>query len=168
MPANPSLVLSTANQYPIPSCSSELANALFFPTLKSPQFVSLDQISRVSDTPLPEAPHQPHSTPANQESTPLATTDPSTPTQSSGDGLPARFCSVKGCKAVIPGSYEFKMCPSCRTRYRGYGITKRRKWKAEREAFSVELNNLRVDEDNRRKDKGLPVCLVPLSFSVLR
>ena len=69
-----------------------------------------------------------------------------------------RFCSVKGCKAVIPGnqifilfsyylmlinenqaSDEYKMCPTCRTRYRTYGNTKRVKWKAERDAFDQDV-----------------------------
>jgi hypothetical protein len=36
----------------------------------------------------------------------------------------------------ILASYEYKMCPACRTRYRTqYGNTKRAKWKAERDAF---------------------------------
>ena len=88
----------------------------------------------------------------------------------------ARFCSVKGCKAVIPGkqtfilfsycrilinenlaSYEYKMCPTCRTRYRTYGNTKRAKWKAERDAFDREMAILRAVEDEKRKAKGLKV-----------
>jgi hypothetical protein len=73
------------------------------------------------------------------------------------DASPTRFCSVKGCKAVIPGSYDYKMCPSCRTRYRGYGITKRAKWKNEREAFEKEMTNLRATEDERRIANGDPV-----------
>ncbi|KAF8957393.1 hypothetical protein BDZ97DRAFT_109410 [Flammula alnicola] len=68
---------------------------------------------------------------------------------------PSRFCSVKGCKAIIPGSYEFKMCPPCRTRYRAYGNTKRAKWKSEREVFEREMTALRAQEDERRKEKGL-------------
>lgn len=85
----------------------------------------------------------------------------------------ARFCTVKGCKAVISGkpkvsclsyaycdilaSYEYKMCPPCRTRYRTYGNTKRAKWKAERDAFDREMTSLRTVEDERRKAKGLGV-----------
>jgi hypothetical protein len=46
------------------------------------------------------------------------------------------------------------MCPPCRVRYRSYGITKRAKWKAEREAFDRELADLRVKEDERRKLAG--------------
>ena len=84
-----------------------------------------------------------------------------TPAEDSAEGDPSdgppRYCSVKGCKAVIPGSYEYKMCPSCRTRYRGYGITKRKKWKAERQAFEHEMGELRRAEDERRKANGLPV-----------
>ncbi|KAF9458177.1 hypothetical protein BDZ94DRAFT_1271440 [Collybia nuda] len=67
---------------------------------------------------------------------------------------PSRYCSVKGCKLVISSDYTFKMCPSCRTRYRTYGNTKRAKWKAEREAFDRELAGLRTKEDERRRQAG--------------
>jgi hypothetical protein len=96
---------------------------------------------------------------------------PPTPAEDPAEGYlsddgPPRYCSVKGCKAVIPGSYEYKMCPSCRTRYRGYGITKRKKWKAERQAFEHEMVELRRAEDERRKANGLPVgpeiILIPI------
>ncbi|KAG5642474.1 hypothetical protein DXG03_002752 [Asterophora parasitica] len=70
-------------------------------------------------------------------------------------GEDTRPCSVKGCKAVIPVSYNYKMCPPCRTRYRSYGNTKRTKWKAEREAFDRELAGLRTKEDERRKKEGM-------------
>ncbi|KAK0473753.1 hypothetical protein IW261DRAFT_1503266 [Armillaria novae-zelandiae] len=75
--------------------------------------------------------------------------------------LPPRFCSVKGCKTIIAGSYAYKMCEPCRNRYRSYGITKRAKWKAERAAFEQELETLREVEDERRKNAGL----APLSES---
>jgi hypothetical protein len=55
-------------------------------------------------------------------------------------------------------SYEYKMCPTCRTRYRTYGNTKRAKWKAERDAFDREMAILRAVEDEKRKAKGLRVC----------
>lgn len=58
---------------------------------------------------------------------------------------------------TYPDSYEFKMCPSCRTRYQKYGNTKRAKWKAEREAFEREMAILRTAEDERRKSEGLHV-----------
>ncbi|KAJ7116825.1 hypothetical protein C8R43DRAFT_1038242 [Mycena crocata] len=70
-----------------------------------------------------------------------------------------RFCSVKGCKAIIQESmedYPYKMCQPCRTRYRLYGITKRAKWKAEREAYDREVEGLRAKEDVRRAANGLP------------
>ena len=54
-------------------------------------------------------------------------------------------------------SYEYKMCPPCRTRYRTYGNTKRAKWKAERDAFDREMATLRTMEDEKRKSKGLRV-----------
>jgi hypothetical protein len=87
-----------------------------------------------------------------------------------------RFCTVKGCKAIIVEStgtfftiqyctfftefievYPYKMCQPCRSRYRNYGITKRAKWKTEREAFHRELEGLRAKEDLRRAANGLPV-----------
>ncbi|KAJ7610896.1 hypothetical protein FB45DRAFT_1037783 [Roridomyces roridus] len=74
-----------------------------------------------------------------------------------------RFCSVKGCKQVIAETigksgqeYPFKMCKPCRDRYRVYGITKRAKWKAERQAYDRELEDLREKEDLRRAADGLP------------
>ena len=96
-----------------------------------------------------------------------------------------RFCSIKGCKAVIPGlhfivrlphanavlfpaSYAFKMCPPCRVRYRTYGTTKRAKWKAEREAFDRELADLRYMEDERRKVAGERVSISLTDFLVDR
>lgn len=54
-------------------------------------------------------------------------------------------------------SYEYKMCPPCRTRYRTYGTTKRAKWKAERDAFDREMATLSAMEDEKRKAKGLRV-----------
>jgi hypothetical protein len=70
---------------------------------------------------------------------------------------------------MIAADYFFKMCEPCRDRYRGYGITKRAKWRAERVAANAELEALRVEEDNRRADEGLPVriltCYVPCFYS---
>ena len=78
---------------------------------------------------------------------------------------PSRYCSVKGCKAMIPGDYFFKMCEPCRDRYRAYGITKRAKWRAERVAANTELEALRIEEDKRRADEGLPVRISNLITS---
>ncbi|KAK1227206.1 hypothetical protein PQX77_009840 [Marasmius sp. AFHP31] len=72
-----------------------------------------------------------------------------------------RYCSIKGCKAVLSAESSYKMCTPCRDRYRNYGITKRAKWKAERVAFDQELEKLRHAEDERRAKEGLP----PLSES---
>jgi|ERR1700722_46337 len=69
----------------------------------------------------------------------------------------SRFCSVKGCKAIIPNDYFFKMCEPCRDRYRGYGTTKRAKAKRDRLAADTELGILREAEDKRRIEAGLPV-----------
>ncbi|KAJ7103158.1 hypothetical protein B0H15DRAFT_1016974 [Mycena belliarum] len=73
-----------------------------------------------------------------------------------------RYCSVKGCKAIILETieeYAFKMCRNCRDKYRNYGITKRAKWKAERETYDKELEGLRVKEDMRRAAEGLPLLV---------
>ncbi|KAF9525214.1 hypothetical protein CPB83DRAFT_838329 [Crepidotus variabilis] len=72
---------------------------------------------------------------------------------------PMQQCSVRGCKKLLPVSYELKMCPPCRSRYQKYGTTKRAKWKASREAFNKELAALRATEDERRERIGL----LPLS-----
>ena len=76
---------------------------------------------------------------------------------SSVDGpLPPRFCSIKGCKTLIPGNSFFKMCEPCRDRYRSYGTTKRAKWKREKEVVVAELHKRRTEEDARRAAEGLP------------
>ncbi|KAK7464718.1 hypothetical protein VKT23_005924 [Stygiomarasmius scandens] len=67
---------------------------------------------------------------------------------------PRRYCTIKD-------SYPYKMCEPCRIRHRQYGLTKRAKSKAERVAFDQELSSLRLAEDEKRKEKGLP----PLSES---
>ncbi|KAI5887837.1 uncharacterized protein SCHCODRAFT_02553159 [Schizophyllum commune H4-8] len=67
-----------------------------------------------------------------------------------------RFCSVKGCKNILPGDYEFKMCVPCRDKYKKYGETKRAKWKSEREQLERELAALRAAEDARRRAAGMP------------
>ncbi|KAJ7066615.1 hypothetical protein C8F01DRAFT_1123936 [Mycena amicta] len=75
-----------------------------------------------------------------------------------------RYCSVKGCKAIIPDSvedYPFRMCRSCRDRYRIYGITKRKKSKTARADHDKQLEALLTKEDERRAGEGLP----PLSES---
>ncbi|KAJ2925011.1 hypothetical protein H1R20_g12071, partial [Candolleomyces eurysporus] len=124
------------SQLTLASSSSELANALTFPAqyyqeeedVEPPQSGPGEDASAGCISPaMLQGSEDPVSTPAE---------DPAGGNVS--DGSP-RYCSVKGCKAVIPGSYEYKMCPPCRTRYRGYGITKRKKWKAERQAFEHEM-----------------------------
>ncbi|KAI0305269.1 hypothetical protein B0F90DRAFT_1180665 [Multifurca ochricompacta] len=69
----------------------------------------------------------------------------------------SRYCSVKGCRNVIGGEYLFKMCVPCRNRYRGYGMTKRSKWKRGREIAAQELDRVRAEEDARRVQQGLPL-----------
>ncbi|KAI9444191.1 hypothetical protein H4582DRAFT_1069488 [Lactarius indigo] len=68
-----------------------------------------------------------------------------------------RYCSVKGCRSLIGGDYLFKMCVPCRNRYRGYGMTKRSKWKRGREIATQELERVRAEEDARRARQGLPL-----------
>ncbi|KAF5336376.1 hypothetical protein D9611_006716 [Ephemerocybe angulata] len=121
---------------PIASSSSELANALTLPAQYLQPPTAPDCISPAVLQGSEEAPAE--------------------ASDSNSDSDAPRFCSVKGCKAVIPGSYDYKMCPSCRTRYRGYGITKRAKWKNEREVFEREMAELRAAEDERRDATGLP------------
>ncbi|TFY75122.1 hypothetical protein EWM64_g8889, partial [Hericium alpestre] len=112
--------------------SSELAGALTLPPI-DPQH---------SPTPEP-APSPAPSTSAH-------------PVGSPSSGLPPRYCSVKGCKAIMSGDYLFKMCQSCRDRYRVYGNTKRNKWKREREVASAALERIRDHQDQRREEVGLP------------
>jgi hypothetical protein len=95
---------------------------------------------------------------ANDDATPApadsVATSPSTTPRSSGQ---SRYCSVKGCRNVIGGDYLFKMCVPCRNRYRGYGLTKRSKFKRGREVAAHELRRERAEEDTRRAQQGLPV-----------
>lgn len=124
--------------------SSELAGALTLPPL-DPSNDSQD----VNDDDATPAPVQ-----ADDVGTP-----PSTTTRSSGQ---PRYCSVKGCRSVIGGDYLFKMCVSCRNRYRGYGMTKRSKSKRGREVAALELRRVRAEEDSRRAQQGLPVSVLKL------
>ncbi|KAF7797055.1 hypothetical protein EIP86_008247 [Pleurotus ostreatoroseus] len=71
--------------------------------------------------------------------------------------LPPRYCSIKGCKTVIPGDSFFKMCEPCRDRYRNYGTTKRKKWKKEKEEAIAEMEKMREEENKRRVESGLSI-----------
>jgi hypothetical protein len=119
--------------------SSELAGALTLPPLDP----SNDSQDANDDA-----------TPAPEQADEGVATSPSTTTRSSGQ---SRYCSVKGCRNVIGGDYLFKMCVSCRNRYRGYGMTKRSKSKRGREVAAQELQRVRAEEDTRRAQQGLPV-----------
>lgn len=131
------------------SSSSELANALTLPPPRPQiQAESTSDANYLLEEQTEEG-KEIQSTPASSDAAP----------QDSNEG-PTRLCSVKGCKSALPPSYEFKMCPPCRTRYRSYGNTKRAKWKTEREAFDREMAALRAFEDKRRELEGLPVDLV--------
>lgn len=118
--------------------SSELAGALTLPPL-DPSNDSQD--ANDDETPAPAQ-------------TDGVATPPSTTARSSGH---SRYCSVKGCRNVIGGDYLFKMCVSCRNRYRGYGMTKRSKSKRGREVAAQELRRVRGEEDTRRAQQGMPV-----------
>ena len=83
------------------------------------------------------------------------------PSEEHDSSAPARLCSIKGCKALVSGSSFYKMCEPCRDRYRNYGITKRAKWKHEKQIAVAELQKAREEEDQRRAEAGLPVsCAV--------
>ncbi|KAJ7269343.1 hypothetical protein B0H12DRAFT_33564 [Mycena haematopus] len=143
-----------------PSSSSTLAGALTLPP-------STNTRAHVSTAPPPVLPSVSDSTNttvstsgAETFSAPTTTGGPIPPnSEGQTSDVRPRFCSVKGCKAIIVESievYPYKMCQPCRNRYRNYGITKRAKWKSEREAFLRELEVLRVKEDERRASNGLP------------
>ncbi|KAH9017125.1 hypothetical protein EDB83DRAFT_2438409 [Lactarius deliciosus] len=114
--------------------SSELAGALTLPPLDS----SGD----------PEDAYNPTSAQIDE-------TEP--PSSAARPVVQSRYCSVKGCRSLIGGEYLFKMCVPCRNRYRGYGMTKRSKWKRGREIAAQELERVRVEEDARRARQGLPL-----------
>ena len=117
--------------------SSELAGALTLPPLDS-----------FADSPDAYSP----------TSAQIGDTGPASSAAPSPDQ--SRYCSVKGCRSVIGGDYLFKMCVPCRNRSRGYGMTKRSKWKRGREIAAQELDRIRVEEDARRTRQGLPVSSV--------
>ncbi|TFY54212.1 hypothetical protein EVJ58_g8993 [Rhodofomes roseus] len=48
-----------------------------------------------------------------------------------------------------------EMCEPCRDRYRNYGITKRAKWKQEKEVAVAELQKVHGEEDDRPAEAGL-------------
>ena len=121
--------------------SSELAGALTLPPLDPSNDSQDAQDVNDDETPAPEQADG-------------VAASPSTTARSSGQ---SRYCSVKGCRNVIGGDYLFKMCVSCRNRYRGYGMTKRSKSKRGREVAAQELRRVRAEEDTRRAQQGLPV-----------
>ena len=98
---------------------------------------------------------------------PLASLSPAIfdrPSEEHDGSAPPRLCSIKGCKALVSGSSYFKMCEPCRDRYRNYGITKRAKWKQEKQIAVAELQKAREEEDQRREEAGLPVSLAVRSI----
>ncbi|KII84619.1 hypothetical protein PLICRDRAFT_57585 [Plicaturopsis crispa FD-325 SS-3] len=137
------------------SRTSELAGALTLPPL---QFSIDNNASQASSSALPQD-ATPSAGPSFDGQPHEEEEDPDAPhEQDTGkdESYPPRFCSVKGCKTIMPGDYFFKMCEPCRDRYRAYGITKRAKWKRERVETDAELEKLREAEDKRRADAGLP------------
>lgn len=91
---------------------------------------------------------------------PLASLSPAIfdrPSAAHDDSTPPRLCSIKGCKALVSSDSFYKMCEPCRDRYRNYGITKRAKWKQEKQIAVAELQKAREEEDLRRAEVGLPV-----------
>ncbi|KDQ60402.1 hypothetical protein JAAARDRAFT_605406 [Jaapia argillacea MUCL 33604] len=144
--------------------SSELAGALHLPTSSGSSEPRRSHY-REHVTCTPQAPN-PHPSPPKSPSLPPPNShqhendlepehDPDDQSPPSHPTI-VRYCSVKGCKATLPTSYFFKMCEPCRDRYRGYGNTKRAKWKRERIAMKFELEKIREKEDKRREESGLP------------
>ncbi|EKM56959.1 uncharacterized protein PHACADRAFT_194534 [Phanerochaete carnosa HHB-10118-sp] len=70
--------------------------------------------------------------------------------------LPPRFCSIKGCKTVMDGNSLFKMCETCRSKYKTYGNTKRKKWKEEKAKAIAEMERQREEQNRVRAEQGLP------------
>ena len=130
---------------------------------KSPR-QSTSSASRLSDPPPPTQGPEIHpvlaevlKTIPNIDAPPRFTSGPTVSVTASPEGpLPPRFCSIKGCKTLIPGNSFFKMCEPCRDRYRNYGTKKRAKWKHEKQVAVAELNKMRAEEDARRAAQGLP------------
>ncbi|KAJ7361335.1 hypothetical protein DFH08DRAFT_843807 [Mycena albidolilacea] len=151
-------------QPPAPPSSSTLAGALTLPpsalTLQpSPNTQNSNAQNHQPSVPVLPSPSDSASVTPEPTTTSGAIQTPTTSEaiHQTSDDRP-RHCSVKGCKAMIVESlevYPYKMCQSCRNRYRSYGVTKRAKWKAERETFQRELDGLRAKEDARRVSVGL-------------
>ncbi|KAJ3473979.1 hypothetical protein NLI96_g12717 [Meripilus lineatus] len=142
--------------------SSELAGALTLPPTPPPrdppemQLLSEHYAMDLNESynQSPSSSRSPASVPTTGE---ISTKSIEEAAAQLGDpSLPHRYCSIKGCKAVIPGNSFFKMCEPCRNRYRSYGTTKRAKWRKEKEVVVAELQKLREDEDKRRAENGLP------------
>jgi hypothetical protein len=84
---------------------------------------------------------------------------PPAPARSVAISSVSRFCSVKGCRTLVPRDSYYKMCERCRNKYRNYGTTKRAKWKRTRNATSLDLDSLRELENKRRAEAGLSVSV---------
>lgn len=74
-----------------------------------------------------------------------------------GGTIPPRFCSVKGCKTVLPGSLCYKMCEPCRDRYRSYKKHKKGKRDNNMDAPGLELQHVQGDRAE------LSVCVLIFS-----
>ena len=78
--------------------------------------------------------------------------------------LPPRYCSIKGCKTILPGSLCYKMCEPCRNKYRHYGSKKRNKHKDSAE--SVEESPLESSAGDHN-EVTVRVCFYPSSLAFL-
>ncbi|OBZ78430.1 hypothetical protein A0H81_02394 [Grifola frondosa] len=136
------------------SQTSELAGALTLPTPPPPADLPARSSSASASVSTQSYPPTATLEPAPQRS--LSATSLSEAAMKMDGPLPPRFCSIKGCKALVSGSSFFKMCEPCRNRYRNYGTTKRAKWKREKEVAVAELQKLRSEQDKQRADLGLP------------
>lgn len=159
--------------HPVASSSSELAGALTLPPRAAsrsrspghPHVSALHPSSRISpETGCPDASGSAPYTPFQQPRVP-------TPQQQKGEisvqsisevaaiqpdgSLPPRFCSIKGCKTVMDGNSLFKMCDTCRSKYKTYGNTKRKKWKEEKAKAIAEMERQREEQNRIRAEQGL-------------
>ncbi|KAF9220780.1 hypothetical protein BS17DRAFT_882210 [Gyrodon lividus] len=152
------------------SQSSELAGALTYTSPSTQTHQTSHNGASVDSAPVSGNSFEDQAPSSVPEPEPTTSPEPSEgsprpPSSSHVSSSAARYCSVKGCKAIIRGEYFFKMCESCRNRYRGYGITKRAKWKESREAANAELDALREEEDKCRVERGLlPLTECPADF----
>ncbi|OCH87358.1 hypothetical protein OBBRIDRAFT_796287 [Obba rivulosa] len=143
--SHPMPTISTTHTAPPPhTAHSELANALTLPLPPPPS-------NSVSVSPgAPSSQRTPSPVPMLVP----VPTEPITEGGREEDALPPRYCSIKGCKALVSGSSFFKMCQPCRDRYRSYGTTKRAKWRREKDKAVAAMKKSGEDSAGEGSDQG--------------